>query len=348
MKKPKHPIQIEIEEKIRAQGKADSTADAYWGWVSRYLEFCKANKIGRETPAEQAVTQFLSRLANIEDVSANTQNQAFSALCYFYNVVRNRPLVDVSALRAKRPDRIRDVLDQSELSALFAELSGVALLTARMMYASGFRIGEVAKIRIKDISFERKQIVIRGAKGEKDRFVQFPKVLHQHVELQIESMKVLWKHDLASGLNGVSLPKAFGRKSPKAHLEFCWYYLLCADDYSRCPVSGRLLRHHRDMNHIGRLIKEASQRAGIQKRITSHSIRHSFATHSLESGVPIHFIQSLMGHESIETTQRYMHASIHGATSAASPLESLLSNPQQVIEQRRKDDDKPTLRIFAG
>lgn len=159
MKKPKHPIQIQIEQKVRSQGKAESTADAYWGWVNRYLQFCKANGIGKETRAEEAVTKFLSRLANLADVSANTQNQAFSALCYFYGVVNNRPLVDVSALRAKRPDRIRDVLDQSEVVALFNELSGVALLTARMMYASGFRIGEVAKIRIKDISFERETFI---------------------------------------------------------------------------------------------------------------------------------------------------------------------------------------------
>lgn len=318
----------ELRQKIRAQGKADSTANAYWYWVDRFLGYCRKEGIGRETKAEAAVERFLSMLANKENVSANTQNQAFSAICYFFKFVRNRPLVDVSALRAKRPQRVREVLDQSEIVRLFDELHGPALLCARMMYGCNFRIGELGKLRIKDISFERRQIVIRGAKGEKDRIVGFPEVLHDAVSRQIESMRVLWRSDVAEGLNGVSLPKAFGRKSSKAHLEFRWWYLLAADDYSRDPVSGRMLRHHRDMGNIGRQIKDASNRAEIDKRITSHCLRHSFASHSLEQGVPIHVVQKLMGHSDIKTTETYLHVSKDGITASKSPLESLLSNPQ--------------------
>jgi integron integrase len=322
-------IQKLITEKIRSQGKANSTAEAYVGWTIRFLEFCKSNGIGKETRAETAVEKFLSKLANVDDVSANTQNQAFSSLCYFYRHCLNRPLENVSALRSKRPDRIRDVCDQSELVAMFGELRREALLVAQLMYGCSFRIGEVGRIRVKDVSKQRKQIAIRGAKGEKDRIVGYPVALHDAVDRQIESMRVLWKYDVADGMNGVSLPKAFGRKSPKAHLEFAWYYLFCADDYSKCPVSGRLLRHHRDMGHIGRQIKEASQRAGVTKRITSHSLRHSFATHSLENNVPIHVVQSLMGHSDIATTERYLHVTKDGVTSAKSPLEQLLANPPQ-------------------
>lgn len=320
-------FEAQLRETIRSQGKADATADAYWGWIKRFLDYCRDNGIGKETQAEKAVEKFLSALANEDDVSANTQNQAFSALCYFYRHVRKRPLVNVSALRAKRPDRVREVLDQSEIARLFDELNGVPLLCARMMYASSFRIGELGKLRVKDISFERKQIAIRGAKGEKDRYVGFTDCLHEAVERQIESMRVLWRYDVAEGLNGVSLPKAFGRKSSKAHLEFRWYYLFCADDYSRDPISGRLYRHRRDMGNVGRHIKDAANRAEIDKRVTSHNLRHSFATHSLEGGVPIHILQKLMGHTNIETTQTYLHASKDGATAAKSPLESILSKP---------------------
>jgi integron integrase len=338
-------LEKRLREKIRAQGKADSTADAYWHWSNRYLAYCRKCGIGKETKAEKAVERFLSHLANEEDVSANTQNQAFASLCYLYREVLNRPLVNVAALRAKRPDRVREVLDQSEIIRLFDELSGVALLCARMMYASSFRIGELGKLRVKDISFERKQIVIRGAKGEKDRYVGFPEVLHEAVERQIESMRVLWRHDVAEGLNGVSLPKAFGRKSPKAHLEFRWYYLFCADDYSRDPITGKLYRHHRDMGNIGRQIKDASNRAEIDKRITSHNLRHSYATHSVEQGVPLHVLQKLMGHTNIETTQTYLHASKDAATAAKSPLETLLANPGQ---RKPAKDEKPfTLRVVG-
>jgi integron integrase len=321
-------IEKMVREKIRSQGKADGTADAYFGWVDRYLKFCVKNKIKKgDMPAERAVEKFLSMLANDRDVSANTQNQAFSALCYFYRHVLKRPLVDVSALRAKRPDRIRDIADQSEIVAMLDELTGVANLVAQMIYGCSFRIGEAGRLRIRDISKPRKQIIIKSAKGEKDRVVGYPVELHDAVDRQIESMRVLWKHDVANGMNGVSLPKAYGRKSPRSHLDFSWYYLFCADNVSKCPVSGRLLRHHRHMGHIGTQIKEASLRAGIPKNITSHCLRHSHATHSLEQGVPLHHVQARMGHNDTETTKRYLHATVDGVTSAKSPLEQLLANP---------------------
>jgi integron integrase len=342
-------LETKLRRTIRTQGKQESTADCYWYWTERFLKWCKGLGVGKETQAEVAVTRFLTEMANDQDMAANTQNQAFSALCFLYRHVLDRPLENVSALRAKAPQRVREVADQSEIRAIFDELSGPALLAARMMYGSSFRIGEVGKLRIKDISFQRRQIVIRGAKGEKDRYVGFPEILHAAVQRQIDSMRVLWKADVADGLNGVSLPKAFGRKSSGSHLDFAWYYLMCADHPSRDPVSGRLLRHHRDMAHIARQIKHASQRAGVTKRITSHCLRHSFATHSIEQGVPIHVLQKLMGHADISTTETYLHASKDGITSAKSPLENLLASP--VLEQKSKP--QPTaepikLRLFAG
>lgn len=357
--KRKDSIQIEIETKIRAQHKEQSTADAYWGWVKRYLDWCRAEKIGKETQAEKAVEQFLSMLANKRYVSANTQNQAFAALCYFYKDVRDRPLVGVSALRSKRPDAIRSILNRDELVRLFESLSGIPLLCARMMYASGFRIGEIGNLRIKDIDFERCQIQVCRSKHNKTRTVQFPECLHEHVQRQINSMRVLYEHDKADGLNGVSLPDAYGRKCLSARMDFGWWYLLSADDYSRCPDTGVLYRHHRDMDNIARRIKEGCIDAGITKHVTSHCLRHGFATHSLESGVPIHFVAQLMGHDKIETLTPYIHASINGATASNSPIESL-PKPMVQAEEPRKSPlqdllrnpvqrtEKPKLRIYAG
>lgn len=320
-------LEQQLRRKIRLQGKADSTADAYWYWIRRFLLFARDKRGQWVHPRDlgrRQVEIWLTHLANDVDVSANTQNQAFSAICYLYKEVLNRPLENLSALRAKRPDRVREVLDQSELIRLFEQLHGTALLAARMMYACSFRIGEIGRIRIKDISFERRQIVVRESKGFKDRIVGFPLILHDQVQCQIDSMRTLHRHDVAEGLNGVSLPNAWGRKSPSSHLEFAWWYLFTADQYSRCPKSGLLFRHHRDMGHIARQIKLAAKKAGIYKRITSHCLRHSFATHSLENQVPIHVVQKLMGHTDIRTTETYLHVSQNGVTSALSPLESLL------------------------
>ena len=347
---------MRLEEKlrttIRAQGKADSTADVYWYWIERFIRFAKAKRgvwVDPQSMGRRQVEIFLSSLANEGNVSASTQNQAFAALCYLYREVYGKPLENVAALRAKRTKTIRDVADQSEVVKLLGELRGTSKLVAMMMYACSFRIGEVVRLRIKDIAFERRQIAIRNSKGEKSRVVGFPEVLHGAVARQVESMRVLWKHDVADGLNGVSLPKAFGRKASGAHREWPWWYLFASDHYSPCPNSGRLFRHHADKGNIGRQIKQAAVRAELPKRITSHCLRHSFATHSLENGVPIHVVQALMGHTSIETTEGYLHVTKDGVTSAKSPLESLLANPAMARRDAVRETDEPrTLRIYAG
>ena len=336
-----------LRETIRAQNKSTGTADAYCHWWNRYLSWCKSNHIGKETRAEVAVERFLSYLANDRDVSANTQNQAFSALCFMYRDCLKRPLQDVQALRAKRPDRVRDFLSREEVAELFSLLDGETLLCVQLMYAAGLRIGELANIRIKDIHLDRCQLVVREAKGDKDRIVQLPQVLHESIERQIKSMRVLWRGDRELGYLGVSLPKAFGRKSKSAHGEFCWYFLFCSDHLSRDPESGKLMRHHKDMSNVARRIKQAATKMGLPKRITAHSLRHSFSTHSIESGVPIHFVQQLLGHTNLETTERYLHASVEGATAQKSPIELLaqeLANPTP----REQPEAKPILKLFVG
>lgn len=325
------PLKEQMLRRIRATGKSDETFKTYWYWCEKFILFVKAQTGTWKHPRECGrveVEAWLSSLANGKEwVSKNTQNLALQSVCYLYREIIKQPLEGVNALRSKRPETVREVVDQSELIKLFQALRGVELLAAQLMYACGLRIGDVVKIRTKDISFERCQIHIHSGKGDKSRYVGFPKVLHDLVKQQIESMRVLHADDVRQGLNGVSLPDGFGRKSPKAHTEFAWWYLFASDNYSRCPRSGNLYRHHRDKSHIGRLIKDAVARAGIDKRITSHCLRHSFATHSNEMGVDIRTIQVLLGHSDIRTTEIYVHANKDRATSSKNPLEALLANP---------------------
>lgn len=336
------------------EGKEKDTADCYWRWVVRFLQFAKQKRGDWVDPMDMGrhqVEVFLTHLAVKENVAPSTQNQALAALCYLYNVVLQKPLENVRAMRAKKPQIERQVLDQSEIIQLFDELSGLSLLAAKLMYASSFRIGEVGRIRIKDLSFERNQILVQDSKHGKSRVVGFPDSLHEPVRRQMESMRVLWKHDCADGLNGVSLPYAWGRKSPSSHLSFAWFYLFASDHYSKCPASGRMLRHHVDMGNIGRNISQAAKRAGIPKRITSHCLRHSWVTHSLEGNVPIHIVQALAGHSSMETTAGYAHLRKDGPSATPSPIDALaqsLAHPAASIARQRENgiEQPPTLRIY--
>ena len=344
-------IKEQMLRRIRAQKKSDETFKTYWHWCERFLVFVRDRSGEWKHPKDcgrDEVEAWLSSLANsAEWVSANTQNVALQSVCYLYREVIGCPLEGVNALRAKSPQRERDVLDVSEVAALFSEMRGVELLAAQLIYAAGLRIGDVVNLRIKDLSFERKQILVRAGKGGKDRYCQFPEILHASTSQQIESMRVLHADDVRQCLNGVSLPDGWGRKSPSSHLEFGWWYLFASDNYSKCPRSGKMLRHHRDRSHLSRQIKSASKRAGVEKRITSHNLRHSFATHSVEQGMPIHVLQKLLGHTDIRTTEGYLHASREGVTAARSPMETLLANPE-LRQSCRAQSEPVRLRVFAG
>lgn len=334
------PLKQQLLNRIRATGRSETTFKSYWFWCEKFFRFVRTANGFWKHPREcgrDEVEIWLSSLANGKEwVSKNTQNLALQAVCYLYREVLKQPLENVSALRSKRPEHVREVVDQSELVRLFHALRGVELLAAQMMYGCGLRIGDLVKIRIKDISFERSQIHIHNGKGDKSRYVQFPKILHDSVNRQVESMRILHADDVRNGLNGVSLPDGFGRKCKSAHTNFAWWYLFASDNYSRCPRSGDLYRHHRDKSHIGTLIKNAVRRAGIDKRITSHCLRHSWATHSNEMGVDIRTLQVLLGHSDIRTTEIYVHANQYRATASKNPLEELMANKTVSIPIERR------------
>lgn len=322
-------LREQMLRRIRMQGKSDATFKTYWHWCEKFIRWIRDQQgewIHPKDLGESDVESWLSWLANgPEWVSANTQNVALQSLCYLYREVLNQPLGNVNAIRAKRPQRVRDVLSVEEVARLFGELNGVELLAAQLIYGCGLRIGDVVGLRVKDVSFDRCQLHIWDGKGRKDRLTQFPSVLHDSMRRQKEIVRRQHRNDSRDGLNGVSLPDGWGCKSPRSHLDFAWWYIFASDHYSTCPRSGKLYRHHRDRSHLSRRISQAAKRAGIEKRITSHNLRHSFATHSSEQGMPIRVLQELMGHSDIRTTETYLHASADGATAARSPLESLLA-----------------------
>ncbi len=343
----KDSLEYRLWTAIRTQGKSDNTAETYWKAIKAFLIYFK-NKHGEWVHPSKldkhAVESYLTHLATQKNVAARTQNQAFYAICFLYRHVLKTPLEGLAAIRAKQDETVRNVVDESEILAMFEHLEGVSLLTAMLQYGCTLRIGEVGKLRVKDFSFERKQIVVHAGKGKKDRVVPFPESLHEPVRAQIESTRRLWQIDQRDGLNGVSLPYCLGNKIKSAHREFAWYYLLTSESYSRCPQTGVLYRHHRDMDHIGKQITASAKKAGIDKRITSHCLRHSFCTHSLERNVPIHVVSKLMGHNDIRTTEGYAHLTKNGMTAAKSPLEELLASPQPKPEEK----EPFKLRVFAG
>jgi len=337
-------IQQALKERIKLQGMAWSTYKSYWHWCSQFFTWCADNNIGKETRAELAVEQWLSWLANSQKVAAKTQNGALQAVCYFYREVKKRPLNNVQAIRAKPKKRVPVVVSVEDVAMLFAHLDGINLLACQLMYGCGLRIGEVLRLRIKDISCERKQLHVHDSKGGKGRHTGFPEVLHEAVNIQIDSVRLVWESDLRNNPGGVSLPDAWRRKSSKSAKRFAWYYLFPSSTLSRLD-DGPICRHHRHAGNISRAIREAVDCAGIPKRITAHTLRHAYATHANEQGVDVTNLQQLLGHTNIETTMGYVHANKDRVTASYSPLvtlQSALSNPKQF------DKEQPKLRVYKS
>lgn len=341
----------QMERKIKLQGKAKATFTTYWCWCENYFRHCRDHYQKWTHPAELGrddIERWLTWLTADQHISKTSQNVALQSVLYLYREVLGIQIENVNAMRSKRPTHVRDVLDQSEVMALFEQMSGVELLAAQMMYGCGLRIGDLLSLRWKDVSFERKQLTVKDAKGDKWRYTSFPECLHDPMRRQLESVKVLWRHDQQDNPNGVSLPNALRRKAPSYANQLGWYFCFCSDNLSR-DDEGVLCRYHRDSSHIARCIKEASQRAGIIKRVTSHVLRHSFCTHSHESGVSLKTLQQLLGHNDIRTTEIYTHADKNAATASKSPLEQLLENPGHRKQPEPEPGAKPIiLKVFAG
>ncbi len=255
-----------------------------------------------------------------------------SALLFLYRDVLNEsdgqrgttvPWLD-NVTRAKKPERLPVVLSPWEVQRLLGRLQGEAWLQAALMYGSGLRVSEAASIRIKDLDLERRALVVRGGKGQKDRTVMVADRLVPHLEAQRIRSRTRWDADRAAGLGGVSLPFALARKYPGAPVNWAWFWLFPADEYCKDAYSGAPVRHHQDLARVQRAFKSALRKAGIEKPATPHTLRHSFATHLLQAGSDIRTIQELLGHNDVSTTMIYTHVVGRAGSGTISPMDRLL------------------------
>lgn len=272
----------------------------------------------------EEITAFLSHLATDAGVSASTQNQAASAILFLYREVLGRDIEKLQpVVRAKCPITRPVVLTRQEVATLFDRLHGDVHTVALLMYGGGLRLMEVLRLRVKDLDLERREINIRRGKGARDRITVLAKAAVVPLREKLERNRAQWNQDVRRGGGWVQLPDAFGRKAPQAGREWSWRWVFPATRTYRDRDTGQRRRHHLHQTVIQRAIKKAVRDAGIAKRATSHTLRHSFATHLLEDGYDIRTIQELLGHRSLRTTMQYTHVLNQGALGVRSPADQL-------------------------
>jgi len=319
----------QVRETIRRKYYSRKTEEAYVHWIKRFIYFT-----GKRHPAalgEPEVTAFLSDLAVKRRVAASTQNQALSAVLFLYKEVLGRELGWMDGIqRATRPPRLPTVLTREEANRLLRGMVGTRWLLASLMYGAGLRVIECLRLRVKDVDLSYRQVVVRDGKGEKDRVTVLPASLIEPLRLHLERVRLLHARDIAEGYGEVHLPYALSRKYPRAGKEWCWQYIFPSKNRSADPDDGVIRRHHLDESVPQRAVKEAARLAGIGKHVNCHTLRHSFATHLLESGYDIRTVQELLGHSDVSTTMIYTHVLNKGGRGVTSPLDSAEGAPPPV------------------
>ncbi len=319
------PFLNSVRDAIRVRHYSIRTEQAYVGWVKRFILF--HDKRHPNDMGEREVVAFLTNLAVSSQVSASTQNQALNALVFLYKIVLDQPLGDIKGVvRAKQPQKLPVVLTQDEVRQVLKYLDGIHWLAACLMYGSGLRLMESLRLRVKDLDYPHKALVVRDGKGGKDRVVTLPDELILPLRAHLESVKTTHEKDLGDGFGEVYMPFALNRKYPNAPREWGWQYVFPALQRSIDPRSGIERRHHFGEQSVQRAVKNAVNKAQIHKPASCHSLRHSFATHLLERGMDIRTVQEQLGHKDIRTTQIYTHVINRGGNAVISPLGSVLSH----------------------
>lgn len=311
-----------VRDQIRLKHYSIRTERVYCEWIKRYVRFHNYRHPSEMGAAE--VEAFLSDLAVRRDVSASTQNQALAALLFLYKQVLKHDLPWLGeVVRAKKPSRLPVVLSIQEVQQVLGHLEGEVGLVTRLLYGAGLRLMEALRLRVKDVDFSRNELLIRDGKGQKDRVTVLPVSVIEALRRHLARVRVLHQQALAGGGGDVYLPDALARKYPKAPWEWGWQYVFPAAGLSVDPRSGAVRRHHLDEKRVQRAFKRAVNTAGIAKLATPHTLRHSFATHLLESGQDIRTVQELLGHADVKTTMIYTHVLNRGGLAVLSPLDRL-------------------------
>lgn len=315
----------QMRQAIRLRNYSYETEKSYVQWVKRYIYF--HDKQHPVTLGRAHVEAFLADLAVKGNVAASTQNQALSALLFLYAHVLDQPLGNVEVLWANKPKRLPIVLTQDEVVAVLVQMIGVPRLVAELLYGSGLRVKEALQLRVQDVDFGQRQLIVRDGKGRKDRATPLPDAVTARLQAQLARCRKLHHRDLQQGYGYVSLPDALARKYPNAERDWIWQFVFPSSNLSHNPREDneRLYRHHLHESTIQRAVKVAARKAKIDKRVTPHIFRHSFATHLLERGTDIRTIQELLGHSDVRTTMIYTHVANRGAFGVRSPLDMLHS-----------------------
>ena len=327
---PPRPLRLleAVRDVIRLKHHSLRTEDTYVHWIKRFIYFH-----GRRHPREMGaaeVTAFLNHLVQTRDVAAATQNQALSALLFLYREVLGAPLAWLNEVeRAKRPARVPTVLSQAEVRALLSGMVGTKWLMAALLYGAGLRLRECLTLRVKDVDFDYRQIVVRQGKGAKDRRTLLPGATIEPLKAHLARVKALHEKDLASGYGEVELPHALALKYPNADRQWGWQFVFPSHKFSADPRTGVIRRHHVYENYVIRGVKLAAAKARIAKHVSCHTLRHSFATHLLENGYDIRTVQELLGHSSVETTMIYTHVMNKGGRGVRSPIDVPLDRAEQ-------------------
>ncbi len=315
----------QLRDKIRVKHYSIRTETAYLDWNKRFILF--HNKRHPKTMGAKEVEQFLTYLAVENRVASSTQNQALSAILFMYKEVLNIELpwlVDLT--RAKRPEKVPLVFSKKEVQNILANLDGTYWIMAHLLYGAGLRLMECVRLRVKDVDFEMNQITVRDGKGKKDRVTMLPDIVKLHLREHLQKVKIIHQQDLSEGFGEVYLPYALERKYPGASKEWGWQYVFPSRKRSMDPRSKKIRRHHINEQSLQRSIKRAVKAAKTVKQGSSHTLRHSFATHLLESGYDIRTVQELLGHKDVRTTMVYTHVLKKGRQGVISPSDSLNLN----------------------
>jgi len=308
-------------ERLRIQHYAWRTEQTYREWAWRLADFVQPR--GLEAATGEDVKAFLSELAVKGRVSKSTQKQALNALVFVFREALGRDAGDLSGFQlSRRGPRVPTVLTRKECQRLFEAMEGTARLMAEVTYGSGLRVIELLRLRVKDVDLNRLQVVVRGGKGDKDRVTVLPEVLVERLRAHRDRLRTLHEQDRSSGLAGVWLPEALGRKYPGAGVSWEWFWFFPSRQTSLDPHAGVERRHHLLEGALQLAVREAARKARLNKRVTPHTLRHSFATHLLEGGADIRSVQDLLGHVDVATTQIYTHVMNRPGLGIRSPLDA--------------------------
>ena len=317
--KPKKLLE-QVQEALRTKHYSYRTEQTYIDWIKRYIIFHK-----KQHPKDLGVEEiraFIAHLATDRKVATSTQNQALSAILFLYRtVLAQETNLPPDLINPSRPKRLPTVLTHEEAMSVINAMRGKPRVMTKILYGSGLRLMECLRLRVRDIDFEHHQIIVRGGKGDDDRFTILPDAVAADLKHILQDVKALHQKDLHDGHGEVALPNALGVKYKNAGREWGWQYIFPASRLSLDPVSGIIRRHHLDETVLQKAIRNAAQLAKIDKEVTAHTFRHSFATQLLQKGYDIRTIQELLGHKDVKTTMIYTHVLQRGAMAVKSPLD---------------------------